>query len=1653
MALRQQKEEVYSLNKTALLDALVALKNGDFSYRMPNDLTGIDGKIADTFNEIAQIETEATEEVERVGIEVGQEGKIKVRANLISTTGSWKTKINSINNLISNLTEPLIEMTRVVNAVSNGDLSQTVPLETQNGPLKNEFLHGAQVVNRMVNQLNQFSGEVLRVTREVGTQGKLGGQANVESISGVWEDLTDSVNLMASNLTAQIRNISDVTIAVANGDLSKKITVDVRGEILQMKEAMNSMVDQLRSFSVEVTRVAREVGTDGKLGGQAVVLGVAGTWKDLTDSVNVMVDNLTSQMRNISEVTTAVANGDLNSKITVEARGEILELKNTINTMVDQLSAFASEVTRVAREVGTEGKLGSQGVVEGVGGTWRELTDNVNYMAANLTNQVRAIAVVATAVANGDLNRKITVEARGEIRELKETINTMVDQLSAFASEVTRVAREVGTEGKLGSQGVVEGVGGTWRELTDNVNYMAANLTNQVRAIAVVATAVANGDLNRKITVEARGEIRELKETINTMVDQLSAFASEVTRVAREVGTEGKLGGQAVVEDVGGTWRNLTDNVNNMAANLTSQMRNISEVTTAVANGDLNRKITIEAQGEIQGLKDTINTMVDQLSAFASEVTRVAREVGTEGKLGGQGVVKGVGGIWKELTDNVNSMAANLTTQVRAIAEVATAVTQGDLNQAIKVDAKGELADLKDNINRMIRNLRDTTNTNADQDWLKSNLARFTRMLQGERNLITVSQKILSELAPLVNAHHGVFYLMDNTDTENGQSILKLLTSYAYKERKNLSNQFRLGEGIVGQCALEKQRVLITQAPSDYIHIVSGLGESVPQNIVVLPILFEDQVVAVIELASLQSFSDTHISFLDQLMESIGIVINNIKAVSRTEELLKQSQTLTEELQTQQEELQQTNEELEEKAVALNEQKSEVERKNSEIEHARHDLEEKASQLAITSKYKSEFLANMSHELRTPLNSLLILAQQLKDNSEENLSEKQVKFASTIHASGSDLLNLINDILDLSKVESGTVTVDIQEVLLSDIKTEAESAFQLLAEQKKLKFTIELDKSLANSIKTDAKRLQQVINNLLSNALKFTEKGSIKLKIAPATSGWNSENQSLKNAGSVVAFSVIDTGIGISPDKQKIIFEAFQQADSGTSRKYGGTGLGLAISREIAQLLGGELKLIKSNVGKGSEFTLFLPVFDTNFHSSGAENKSLNGSQVIPGIPNRLEFKRQLYSENDQNASGKTQTGVMQSTHASQIPSPVPDDRLNISLDDKTLLIIEDDIHFAPIMLDVAHEQGFKGLVATDGRTALMLANQYTPSAITLDINLPDINGLEVLDHLKANPDTMHIPVHVISVDDELEEGIRHGAYAFIKKPAKREDLEKALAEIFNFTEKHVSKLLVVEDDPVQRDNIVDLMNDGDVEVVNVSNGKDALTKLAKEKFDCMVLDLKLPDMTGFDLLEEIHKKPALQALPIIVYTSKKITRQEESKLMKIAKSVILKDVRSPERLLAETSLFLHRVAANLPETKRKMLESLYDKDTSLKGKKVLLVDDDIRNIFALTSLLERNGVIVLSAESGKEAIQMLDKTSEIEIVLMDIMMPDMDGYETIKAIRKDKRHKKLPIIALTAKAMKGDREKCISVGASDYVPKPVNPDQLLSLLRIWLYK
>jgi len=1611
-----------------IAEVTTAVANGDLSKKITAVAEGEILELKKTINTMVDQLNSFSSEVTRVALEVGTEGKLGGQAKVKGVGGTWKDLTDSVNQMASNLTGQVRNIAEVTTAVAKGDLSRQITVDT-----KGEILELKNTINTMVGQLNSFASEVTRVAREVGTEGKLGGQAQVEGVGGTWKDLTDSVNQMASNLTGQVRNIAEVTTAVAKGDLSLQITVDVKGEILELKNTINTMVDQLRGFASEVTRVSREVGTEGKLGGQANVPGVAGTWKDLTDSVNQMAGNLTAQVRNIADVAIAVANGDMSRKITVDVRGEILQLKETLNTMVDQLREFASEVTRVAREVGTEGKLGGQANVPGVAGTWKDLTDSVNQMAGNLTTQVRNIAEVTIAVANGDMSKKITADVRGEILQLKETVNTMVDQLRAFASEVTRVAREVGTDGKLGGQAFVPGVAGTWKDLTDSVNQMASNLTDQVRNIAEVTKAVANGDLSKPITVDVKGEILDLKNTFNTMVEQLNSFASEVTRVAREVGTEGKLGGQSEVKGVAGTWKDLTDSVNLMASNLTSQVRGIAKVVTSVAKGNLKQKLSIDAKGEVAQLTDTINEMIDTLATFSDQVTTVAREVGAEGKLGGQANVPGASGTWKNLTENVNQLAANLTTQVRAISEVASAVTQGDLTRTIGVEAKGEVEALKDTINQMISNLKATTLRNQEQDWLKSNLAKFTQMLQGQKELNSVTKKILSELATVVTAQHGLFYILQE-DENFDNSKLNLIASYAYIKRKNSPTQYSMGEGLIGQVAVEKERIILSNVPKDYIKINSGLGDAKPKDVIILPVLFEGQLKAVIELASLDTFSETHLDFLEGLTESIGIVLNTIESNSRTEELLVQSQSLAGELKSQQEVLKNTNEELEEKAFLLANQKEEVELKNQEVEVARKALEEKADQLTLTSKYKSEFLANMSHELRTPLNSLQILANELIANRDGNLSEKQIQFAKTINSCGDDLIQLINDILDLSKIESGYISVDYNPISFEEISRFVASTFNPISAAKHLRFNITMDENLPDLIETDSQRLNQILKNLLSNSFKFTEKGEVKLKIYKANNNWKTNNISLEQAEDVVAFEISDTGIGISKEKQNIIFEAFQQAEGSTSRKYGGTGLGLSISRGLSDLLGGSIEL-ESEMNNGSKFTLFLPL--KYVHIAEIENIEVAEDTDVKDVKGRIKsLPSERFNRSDIDLFFVDEVG---------------DDRTDIKPDDKVLLIAEDNLTFAKIMLEQAHNNGIKAIVTTKGNDVIDFINQFHPHAITMDLNMPDTSGWKILDRLKTDFNLRHIPVYIISGEDERNKGLKRGARNFLLKPVKNDSLTHLFNDIHDFKNRKTKNLLVVDDNETDLNRILEAVNGDDIKVLSAKTAKEAVALISEKSFDCIILDLVLPDADGLDLISDLENNIAGQETAIIVHSAGDVNSKQRARLNRFAHNIILKSKDSIDELVDQTALFMHRVHKELPEEMRERIETFYLKEDVLQGKKVLLVDDDVRNLFALTTALERYGLDVISAESGQEAIDMLNEDESIDIVLMDIMMPEMDGYETMKRIRKDERHKDLTIIAVTAKAMKGDRQRCIESGASDYMTKPVNVEQLSTLMRVWL--
>jgi signal transduction histidine kinase/HAMP domain-containing protein/ActR/RegA family two-component response regulator len=969
------------------------------------------------------------------------------------------------------------------------------------------------------------------------------------------------------------------------------------------------------------------------------------------------------------------------------------------------------------------------------------------------------LLTVLARVHEGDFTARMPLDWTGVPGKVADGLNEVIIANQALESELSRVSDVVGRRGSLSQRLSLGAATQSWSGSIESVNSLIDDLVRPTVEMQRVIGAVADGDLSKKVSVDVQGEMLELKNTINAMVDQLNGFISEVTRVTREVGTEGKLGQAAAVTiEVGGVWKDLTDNVNQMARNLTGQVRNIAEVTTAVANGDLSKKISIAAQGELLDLKNTVNAMVEQLKTFAGEVTRVAREVGVEGKLGGQAESKEVGGVWKDLTDNVNQLADNLTNQVRAIKDVAIAVTEGDLTRQVTVEACGEVADLKDRLNEMIRNLRETTRQNMEQDWLKTNLERFTRMLQGQDNVETVSSMILSELATLVSAQHAVLYAI-TTSPDDSDPVLTLQAGYGYEERKHLSTSFRLGEGLVGQCAKEKKRILLTDVPRDYVTINSGLGEATPLNIIVLPVLFEGSLRAVIELASFSPFSVTQQAFLDSITESIGIVLSTIHASALTEALLKRTQLQAEELRAQQETLRESNVALERQASLLAEQNREATARNHEIEQSKLQVEEKAGQLAVSSKYKSEFIANMSHELRTPLNSLLILAEQLEDNPGDTMTATQVEYASVIRASGLDLLELLNGILDLAKVESGTVIADLAPFSVGRLRTLLLREFEPVAAGKGLDFSVDLDSSAPAEIVTDQQRLRQILKNLIGNAFKFTEHGSIRLEVRTAIDGWSSENASLVDAPSVVALSVTDSGIGISAEQQLRIFEAFAQGDGTTARVYGGTGLGLSISRELVGLLGGELS-VESKPGRGSTFTVFLPA---------------NGRVVgeTPSAPNTSELLDAL---------------VVSDRPAAPEPGPEP------------------------------------------------------------------------------------------------------------------------------------------------------------------ARGRSTARELS-----------------------------------------------------------------------------------------------------AIDGVKILVVDDDFRNIFAITALLERGHADVTVVESGADALAALERLPDIDIVLMDIMMPVMDGYETIRAIREIDQFKSLPIIAVTGKATAGERQRCIDAGANDYVPKPVDTVELHAALRSWL--
>jgi signal transduction histidine kinase/CheY-like chemotaxis protein/HAMP domain-containing protein len=1254
------------------------------------------------------------------------------------------------------------------------------------------------------------------------------------------------------------------------------------------------------------------------------------------------------------------------------------------------------------------------------------------------------------AALDGDFSVRMRLRRADLAGQIGRTFDDLMKRNAALTKELERVSRRVGRDGRMDERASLAGAEGQWAEQVDHLNVLIDHLVQPIGEVGRVLSAVAAGDLSRRMYLELdgnrlKGEFLRIGQRVNTMVDQLSSFSDEVIRVAREVGTEGKLGGQASVPGVSGSWRDLTDNVNSMARNLTDQVRNIATVTTAVANGDLSQKITVDAEGEILELKDTINTMVDQLSSFADEVTRVAREVGTEGKLGGQAAVRGVSGTWRDLTDNVNQLAANLTTQVRAIAEVSRAVTRGDLTQQITVEASGEVAGLKDTINQMIANLRETTEANAAQDWLKTNIARVSTMLQGQRDITTVANLIMSHVTPLIDAQVGAFFVptvLEDEDEDAGATELRLVASYAYADRHSLSNRFRLGEGLVGQAALERTSIVVSDAPPGYV-ITSGLGEAAPVSVFVVPVTFEDELMGVLEFASFAPFTDTYRQLLTDLVETLGVVLNTIDATMRTEDLLVESQRLTqelqaqsEELQAQQEELQQTNEELEEKAELLETQKRAIEDQNQAIETARQEVELRAEQLALSSKYKSEFLANMSHELRTPLNSMLILSRLLADEG-DTLTEEQREFAETIHRAGNDLLDLINDILDLSKIEAGRMDVAPTTIAIEDLVEPVRASLAQLAADKDLAFEVEFDEAPPHLF-TDPRRLQQILKNLLSNAIKFTDEGSVRLRVTGEVDRSGLPHH--LHATDVVAFHVVDSGVGIDDQLRHVIFEAFQQGDGTTSRKHSGTGLGLSISRELATLLGGTIEL-DSTPGEGSTFSLYLPASYVPIDDD-EQPPALSPATAAPPVVAEPPSAEQAPGD----AAG--------SAAEPAAGQPVADDRDDLRPGEPCLVALVPDAAAGERILRLGRAAGHKMVIALDRTAGFALAAGFRPSGILLQCGPPD-DALSTLTYLKRRRETRQVPVCVAIDDAEVHAALRIGAAVTIPAAPDDDALADGIGQVMALGLDETRCVLVVEDDAASRRATAELLSRAQgVEVTTAGSAEEATEVLAERAIDLVVLDLSLPARTGLELLEQLRGDEELATLPVIIHTGKDLTRKEEARLRRLAESVVVKTVGSPARLLDEALLHLHRSPAALPAEQQQLLEELYSADETLRDKRLLIVDDDARNVLALTKVLQGQGMIVEDAENGREALDRITASDRpYDVILMDIMMPEMDGHEATRRIRELPDYADRPIITLTAKAMREDRTESLGAGASDFITKPVDLQQLLSLLRVWLYR
>ena len=1479
-----------------IAEVTTAVANGDLSKKITVDVRGEILELKDTVNTMVDQLNAFAGEVTRVAREVGTEGKLGGQALVRGVAGTWKDLTDSVNSMASNLTGQVRNIAEVATAVAKGDLSKKITVN-----VSGEILQLKETLNTMVDQLNAFAGEVTRVAREVGTDGKLGGQAEVPGVAGTWKDLTDSVNSMAGNLTAQVRNIAEVATAIAGGDLSRKITVDVRGEILQLKETLNTMVDQLNRFAGEVTRVAREVGTEGRLGGQANVPGVAGTWKDLTDNVNSMAGNLTGQVRNIAEVTTAVAKGDLSKKITVDVKGEILELKNTVNTMVDQLNAFASEVTRVAREVGTEGKLGGQAQVPEVAGTWKDLTDNVNFMASNLTAQVRNIAEVATAIAGGDLSKKITVDVRGEILLLKDTLNTMVEQLRSFAAEVTRVAREVGTEGRLGGQAVVPGVGGTFKDLTDNVNLLAANLTTQVRNIAEVTTAVARGDLSRKITVDVKGEILELKNTINTMVDQLNAFAGEVTRVAREVGTEGKLGGQAQVPGVAGTWKDLTDTVNFMAANLTEQVRGIVKVVTAVANGDLQQNLTVKSKGEVAALADTINNMTETLATFADQVTSVAREVGVEGRLGGQANVPGAAGTWKDLTGNVNLLAANLTSQVRAIAEVATAVTKGDLTRSIQVDARGEVAELKDNINTMIGNLRLTTDVNTEQDWLKTNLAKFTNMLQGQRDLTTVGRLLLTELTPLVNAHMGVIYQVENEDDPQ----LRLLSAYA-------------GDGDQPSPAVRAVRRRPDRAMRHGQAAAPGVGHPGRRD-------------------------------PDQFGAASGHPEEPRRAAGAVREPGQGGDRAC-------------------------------------LDQLVHDLADDLPRTAHRLHRHRAQLDRGDDADRRPAEAVATARRRIADPAEGTAADQRTARAKGPAARRTQRRGGAQEPGNRTgapragrKGDRTFADLEIQVGIPRQYEPRAAHAAQQHPDPRPAahrKSGRQSDRQAGRIRPHHPRRRHRPVQPDQRHPRSVED----RVRNGDGGCGRNPDRQSAGHRRTAVPPrggqppAVVQRRRRSQPRTQHR--HRFEAPAAGAEepvverlqvhRRRRGSPQRLGRRRRLERRtsdpepfagrrrLRGVRHRHRHSPGQAEADLRGVPAGRRRHQPKIWRHRSRPRHQPRTGEPARRRNPSAQHARQGQHLRAlsaaeifrpdggaaraaprrhSARTPALQVAAQERVIEQLPDDRLNLEPGDTILLIVEDDPHYARVLIDLARDKGFKVLVAARGAEALELAKQFQPAAVSLDVFLPDMLGWTVLSQLKHNPaDPAHSgPDHHARRGPPACAGARR---IFLCQQAD-DDRRRQRGAVADQGIRQAAPQA-----PADRrgqcgradEHHRELLDHDDIEIVTTGTGAGALSTLRENPCDCVVLDLRLPDMSGFEVLDQIRKDDTLSNVPVVVFTGRELSVEEDAELHTMARSIVVKGVESPERLLDETSLFLHRVITELPIEKQRMLEKLNSSDEDLVG-------------------------------------------------------------------------------------------------------------------------